>query len=55
MVGVSIPGNAVGGADAGAGGGVFGMLQKASFDPRITENQTTGTTVSAVGHFARPC
>ena len=37
MVGVSIPGNAVGGSDAWpAAGGVFEVLQKASFDPRIT-------------------
>jgi len=38
MVGVSIPGNAVGGADAWpASGGVFAVLQNASFDPRISE------------------
>ena len=38
MVGVSIPGYAVGGSDARpAAGGVFEVLQKASFDPRITE------------------
>ncbi len=38
MVGVSIPGNAVGGADAWpASGGVFQVLQNASFDPRISE------------------
>jgi hypothetical protein len=38
MVGVSIPGNAVGGSDAWpASGGVFQVLQNASFDPRISE------------------
>jgi len=38
MVGISIPGNAVGGSDAWpASGGVFAVLQNASFDPRISE------------------
>src|SRR6266511_2524689 len=38
MVEVSVPGNAVGGSDAWpASGGVFQVLQNASFDPRITE------------------
>jgi hypothetical protein len=38
MVAVAIPGNAVGGSDAWpASGGVFQVLQNASFDPRISE------------------
>jgi hypothetical protein len=38
MIGVAIPGNAVGGPDAWpASGGVFQVLQNASFDPRIAE------------------
>lgn len=51
MVGVSIPGNAVGGPDAWpASGGVFQVLQNASFDPRVTEgpnNWNTGAWLSA--------
>ena len=51
MVGVSIPGNAVGGSDAWpASGGVFQVLQNASFDPRVTEgpnNWNTGAWLSA--------
>jgi hypothetical protein len=51
MVGVSMPGNAVGGADAWpAAGGVFEVLQKASFDPRMTEgpnNWNDGAWLSA--------
>ena len=51
MVGVSIPGNAVGGSDAWpASGGVFQVLQNASFDPRITEgpnNWNDGAWLSA--------
>jgi hypothetical protein len=51
MVGVSIPGNAVGGSDAWpASGGVFAVLQNASFDPRISEgpkNWNDGAWLSA--------
>lgn len=51
MVGVAIPGNAVGGSDAWpASGGVFQVLQNASFDPRITEgpnNWNSGAWLSA--------
>jgi hypothetical protein len=51
MVGVSIPGSAVGGADAWpASGGVFAVLQNASFDPRISEgpkNWNDGAWLSA--------
>src|SRR6266496_68656 len=50
MVGVSVPGNAVGGSDAWpASGGVFQVLQNASFDPRISEgpnNRNTGAWLS---------
>ena len=38
MIGIAIPGKAVGGPDAWpAAGGVFQVLQNASFDPRIGE------------------
>ena len=38
MVGIAIPGNAVGGSDAGpASGGVFQVLQNTGFDPRISD------------------
>lgn len=51
MVGVAIPGNAVGGSDAWpASGGVFQVLQNASFDPRVTEgpnNWNSGAWLSA--------
>jgi hypothetical protein len=51
MVGVAIPGNSVGGSDAWpASGGVFQVLQNASFDPRITEgpnNWNDGAWLSA--------
>jgi hypothetical protein len=51
MVGVAIPGNAVGGSDTWpASGGVFQVLQNASFDPRVTEgpnNWNTGAWLSA--------
>ncbi len=51
MVGVAIPGNAVGGSDAWpASGGVFQVLQNASFDPRISEgpnNWNDGAWLSA--------
>lgn len=51
MVGVAIPANAVGGSDAWpASGGVFQVLQNASFDPRVTEgpnNWNTGAWLSA--------
>jgi hypothetical protein len=51
MVGVAIPGNAVGGSDAWpAAGGVFQVLQNASFEPRISEgpnNWNDGAWLSA--------
>lgn len=51
MVQVAIPGNAVGGSDAWpASGGVFQVLQNASFDPRISEgpnNWNDGAWLSA--------
>ena len=51
MVGVSIPTNAVGGADAWpASGGVFQVLQNTGFDPRIGEGAgvwNTGAWLSA--------
>ena len=51
MVGVAIPGNAVGGSNAWpASGGVFQVLQNASFDPRIAEgpnNWNDGAWLSA--------
>ncbi|MCZ7537447.1 MAG: hypothetical protein M5T61_17085 [Acidimicrobiia bacterium] len=52
MVGVAVtPEGAVGGSDAWpAGGGVFEVLQNASFDPRVTEgpnNWNTGAGLSA--------
>jgi len=51
MVGVAIPGNAVGGSDAWpASGGVFQVLQNAGFDPRVTEgpnNWNSGAWLSA--------
>ena len=51
MIGVAIPGNAVGGSDAWpAAGGVFQVLQNASFDPRIAEgpnNWNDGAWLSA--------
>lgn len=51
MVQVAIPGNAVGGSDAWpAAGGVFAVLQNASFDPRIGEgprNWNDGAWLSA--------
>jgi hypothetical protein len=51
MVGVAVPEGAVGGADAWpASGGVFQVLQNASFDPRVTEgpnNWNTGAWLSA--------
>jgi hypothetical protein len=51
MVGLAIPGNAVGGSDAWpASGGVFQVLQNASFDPRVTEgpnNWNSGAWLSA--------
>src|SRR6266508_586715 len=51
MVGVSIPGSAVGGSAAWpASGGVFQVLQNASFDPRVTEgpnNWNDGAWLSA--------
>ncbi len=51
MVGVSIPGNAVGGPDAWpASGGVFQVLQNGSFDPHIAEgpnNWNDGAWLSA--------
>ena len=51
MVGVAIPGDAVGGSDAWpASGGVFQVLQNASFDPRVTEgpnNWNSGAWLSA--------
>jgi len=51
MVGVAIPGNAVGGSDDWpASGGVFQVLQNASFDPRVTEgpnNWNSGAWLSA--------
>src|SRR6266498_294435 len=50
MVGVSVPGNAVGGSDAWpASGGVYQVLQNATFDPRVTEgpsNWNTGAWLS---------
>src|SRR3990170_3480223 len=50
MVGVAVPEGAVGGSDAWpAAGGVFQVLQNASFDPRITEgpnNWNTGAWLS---------
>jgi len=51
LVGVSIPRNAVGGAEAWpASGGVFQVLQNASFDPRVGEgpnNWNDGAWLSA--------
>lgn len=51
MVGIAVPGNAVGGADAWpAAGGVFAVLQNTGFDPRITEgpnNWNDGAWLSA--------
>jgi hypothetical protein len=51
IVQVAIPGNAVGGSDAWpASGGVFQVLQSASFDPRISEgpnNWNDGAWLSA--------
>ncbi len=51
MIGVAIPDNAVGGPDAWpASGGVFAVLQNASFDPRIAEgpnNWNDGAWLSA--------
>lgn len=51
MVGVAVPAGAVGEPDAWpAAGGVFQVLQSASFDPRITEgpnNWNTGAWLSA--------
>ncbi len=51
MVGVSIPGNAVGGPDAWpAAGGVFQVLQNGGFDPHIAEgpdNWNDGAWLSA--------
>ena len=51
MIGVAIPGNAVGGPDAWpAAGGVFQVLQNVSFDPRIPEgpnNWNDGAWLSA--------
>ena len=51
MVAVAIPGNSVGGADGWpASGGVFQVLQNASFDPRISEgpnNWNDGAWLSA--------
>jgi len=51
MIGVAIPGDAVGGAqDWPAAGGVFDVLQKVSFDPRIPEgpnNWNDGAWLSA--------
>jgi hypothetical protein len=51
MVGVAVPEGAVGGSDAWpASGGVFQVLQNASFDPRVTEgpnNWNTGAWLSA--------
>lgn len=51
MIGVAVPGNTVGGPDAWpAAGGVFQVLQNASFDPHIAEgpnNWNDGTWLSA--------
>jgi len=51
MIGVSIGPNALGGADAWpAGGGVFQVLQRGGFDPRVPEgpgNWNTGAWLSA--------
>ena len=51
MIGIAIPGNAVGGSNAWpASGGVFQVLQNASFDPRIAEgpnNWNDGAWLSA--------
>ena len=51
MIGIAIPGDAVGGPDAWpASGGVFGVLQSVSFDPRIPEgpnNWNDGAWLSA--------
>jgi hypothetical protein len=51
MVGVAVPEGAVGGSDTWpASGGVFQVLQNASFDPRVTEgpnNWNTGAWLSA--------
>ena len=51
MVGIAIPGNAVGGSDAWpASGGVFAVLQNTGFDPRISEgpnNWNDGAWLSA--------
>ncbi len=51
MVGVAVPAGAVGEPDAWpAAGGVFQVLQSASFDPRVTEgpnNWNTGAWLSA--------
>jgi hypothetical protein len=51
MVGVSIPGNAVGGPDAWpASGGVFAVLQNGGFDPHVAEgpnNWNDGAWLSA--------